>query len=574
MASNIKLIIQAMQEIARTRGGECLSEEYGNWDAKLLWRCALGHEWENRAGKVKSGQWCPTCAGKSPKGMAYLHDLAAQKGGQCLSTVYPGMQNLAVWRCERGHEWQAKPNNIRYGGWCPYCLGKYQTLNDMHELARSRGGECLSDEYLGQATKLVWRCSDNHIWKAVPNAIKNGGWCPHCRVNYGEEICRIYFEGIFGKPFPKSKPKFLATGPRAVMELDGFCEELQLAFEHHGEQHYRRVPRFQPSENDFLEQQRRDAAKIDLCRTAGVTVIEIPAIPELTAVDELPNLVKTKLAEVGIKPPLDPDIVTLDLSRIYDRAALKGLRQIAKSKGGGLLSETYMGDRGRLRWRCHEGHEWLANPNGIKNGHWCALCYGNVRKTLDEMREKAAQRGFTLLSDEYKGTNAKLGWQCHAGHVWQATPNKLFNQGTGCPSCAGQNKTIEDMQVLAKTKGGQCLSSEYQSATVKLRWRCAKGHEFDMTPNYVVSRQDDWCPFCREEARRLARVSTRMVVLQEVVENRGGQVIDGEYREPHSKFAFQCSKGHQWITTCASVVRGSWCMQCYQESRQPGLTPG
>jgi hypothetical protein len=40
-----------------------------------------------------------------------------------------------------------------------------------------------------------------------------------------------------------------------------------------------------------------------------------------------------------------------------------------------------------------------------------------------------------------------------------------------------------------------------------------------------------------------------MVVLQEVVENRGGQVIDGEYREPHSKFAFQCSKGHQWITT-------------------------
>jgi len=130
------------------------------------------------------------------------------------------------------------------------------------------------------------------------------------------------------------------------------------------------------------------------------------------------------------------------------------------------------------------------------------------------------------------------------------------------------------MQVLAKTRGGQCLSSEYQSATVKLRWRCAKGHEFDMTPNYVVSRQDDWCPFCREEARRLARVSTRMVVLQEVVENRGGQVIDGEYREPHSKFAFQCSKGHQWITTYDSVVRGSWCMQCYQESRQPGLTPG
>lgn len=569
--TSVRLTIEAMREIALARRGTCLSDECGNWDTKLRWRCELGHEWENRAGKIKSGQWCPTCAGKSPKGMAYLHDLASEKGGQCLSVVYPGMQNLAVWRCKHGHEWKAKPNNVRYGGWCPYCLGKYQTIDNMRQLAHSRGGECLSDEYLGQAKKLVWRCSDNHVWKAVPNAIKNGGWCPHCRVNYGEEICRIYFEEIFGKSFPKSKPKFLATGLRAVMELDGFCEDLKLAFEHHGEQHYRWVPRFQSSENDFFEQQRRDAAKVELCRVAGVTLIEIPAVPELTAVDELPNFVKIKLAEVGVRAPFDVDIVALDLSRIYDRAALKELKKIAHGKGGELLSETYMGDRGRLRWRCHEGHEWLANPNGIKNGQWCALCYGNVRKTLDEIREKAVGRGFVLLSDEYNGTNEKLHWKCFVDHEWCATPNKIFNEGTGCPRCAGQGKTIEDMQLIAKLRGGQCLSLEYKNATTKLRWRCSKSHEFEMTPNYVVSREGDWCPLCREEGRYLARVSARMSPLYEVVRNRGGQVIDGEYKSPHSKFAFQCSEGHQWRTTYDSVVRGSWCMRCYQKKRQTGL---
>lgn len=86
-----KLTIELMREIAQQRGGECLAAEYKGWDDPLRWRCAKGHEWTNRAGKIKSGQWCPECAGKAPKGLPYLHELAAEKGGACLSTVYPGV---------------------------------------------------------------------------------------------------------------------------------------------------------------------------------------------------------------------------------------------------------------------------------------------------------------------------------------------------------------------------------------------------------------------------------------------------------------------------------------------------
>lgn len=567
MPANEKLTIGLMQEIARSRGGECLSMEYGGWDCTLRWRCAQGHEWENRAGKIKSGQWCPTCAGKSPKGLAYLQELATKNGGACLSTIYPGMQNLATWRCAQGHEWQAKPNNVRHGNWCPYCRGMYQTIEDLRAFARARGGECLSQEYRGQAKKYEWRCSDNHVWEATANSLKNGSWCPFCRVNFGEEACRIYFEAIFGKPFPKARPAFLYTGPRGVMELDGYCEELRLAFEHHGLQHYRHIPRFQPTEEDFREQQRRDTEKLAACRASGVTLIEIPAIPELTAVAELPELVKARLAMFGITPPFDPPIMSLDLGRAYDRSTLDDLRTLAHERGGSLLSETYLGDRGRLRWRCAAGHEWAATPNGIKNGQWCAHCYGNVRKTLDEIREKAAARGFVLLSEEYLGTNSKHRWKCQAGHQWEAAPSKLFNEGTGCPHCAGLVKTLADMQAIAAARGGTCLSTEYRSMVEALQWKCTHGHEFSLTPNYVVNLGADWCPVCREQTRRAMRVETRMAALRKVVTEKGGEVIAGSYREPHSKFTYRCSQGHQWTTTYNSVMRGTWCPECYRLNR-------
>lgn len=562
-----KLTIQLMQEIARSRGGECLSTEYGNWDTTLLWRCAQGHVWENRAGKIKSGQWCPTCAGKSPKGLEYLRELAAKNNGQCLSTVYPGMQNLASWRCAQGHEWQAKPNNVRHGTWCPYCRGMNQTLEDLQLLARGRGGECLSQEYHGQAKKYEWRCSDNHVWKATANSLKNGSWCPFCRVNYGEEICRIYFEASFGKPFPKSRPPFLYTGPRGNLELDGYCEELQLAFEHHGLQHYRRVRRFQPTEQDFIEQQQRDAAKLAACHAARVTVVEIPAIPELTTIDALPALVKTQLARFGITAPFDPPIASLDFSKAYDRSALDELRRIANDRAGELLSDVYLGDRGQLRWRCSAGHEWMAAPNSIKSGSWCAQCYGNVRKTLNEIREKAISRGYILISDEYRGANVKHRWKCREGHEWEAIPRKILNEGTGCPRCAGQDKTIDDIRALAKERGVHCLSTEYAGQHGHLKWECAQGHQFEMTPRYAYDREGDLCPVCRDEKRRAERVEVRMAALRKAVAAKGGEVVNGDYREPHSKFTYRCMHGHEWTTSYDSIMQGTWCPECYRASR-------
>jgi len=51
----------------------------------------------------------------------------------------------------------------------------------MQNIAKLKGGKCLSDKYINGRTKLLWKCNNNHIWKASPSYIKSGAWCPKCK---------------------------------------------------------------------------------------------------------------------------------------------------------------------------------------------------------------------------------------------------------------------------------------------------------------------------------------------------------------------------------------------------------
>ncbi|MBA7557444.1 hypothetical protein ES705_50200 [subsurface metagenome] len=53
-------------------------------------------------------------------------------------------------------------------------------LSDMQTLANEKDGSCLSTEYINANSKLIWKCSVGHIWEATPSAIKTGTWCPKC----------------------------------------------------------------------------------------------------------------------------------------------------------------------------------------------------------------------------------------------------------------------------------------------------------------------------------------------------------------------------------------------------------
>ena len=110
-----------------------------------------------------------------------MQEIAIGRGGNCLSDKYDNSSTKLKWECCERHVWKATPDSIEQGSWCPECSrSKRLTIEGMQELAAERGGKCLSDKYINSSTKLTWECGECHIWEAAPSDIKKKKWCPDC----------------------------------------------------------------------------------------------------------------------------------------------------------------------------------------------------------------------------------------------------------------------------------------------------------------------------------------------------------------------------------------------------------
>jgi len=97
------------------------------------------------------------------------------------------------------------------------------------------------------------------------------------KMSSGELRCKIYLEKIFNKPFNKIRPNFLKNNVTGYnLELDLYNEELGLAVEYNGEQHYKYTKGVHKNYEHFLNQKYRDEIKKMLCFKNNIVLIEVP----------------------------------------------------------------------------------------------------------------------------------------------------------------------------------------------------------------------------------------------------------------------------------------------------------
>jgi hypothetical protein len=195
---------------------------------------------------------------------------------------------------------------------------------------------------------------------------------------------------------------------------------------------------------------------------------------------------------------------------IWRRKDCDELRALAASRGGSLVSNCYINNSTKVRWRCAEGHEWDAIPSSVKRGTWCSVC-GDKRAaarrayTIDHMRRLSEAKAGTCLSQAYANVKSRLRWRCVAGHEWE-TQASVIIAGHWCPRCTslklGRKYALspDEIQKTARERGGECLSDNYLNVRQKLTWRCAAGHLWQANANSV--RRGSWCPVCSRERLR------------------------------------------------------------------------
>ena len=87
-------------------------------------------------------------------------------------------------KCENGHDYYSTINShVGTKGSCRTCIDdnrRLKTFNEIKKIANSKGGKCLSVDYLAGTQKLKFICKEKHTWESLVSPIKRGIWCRIC----------------------------------------------------------------------------------------------------------------------------------------------------------------------------------------------------------------------------------------------------------------------------------------------------------------------------------------------------------------------------------------------------------
>ncbi len=425
--------VEDMQRLAAKHGGQFRSDQYLGSSTRHLWSCREFPDhpaFSMLPNSVQQGQWCPRCAGNTKPTLSDLNALAKRRNptAQCLSTDYVNSTTPLEWVCGvSGHPpFMKSYRSVKFdGGWCRLCRSHKTTYTKqmLIALAKQNGGALLTDgPYRNTKQRLKWRCADGHEFDRTLDSIRSyHSFCPHCSRTWGlrEQYVRSLFSHLLGVNFPRRRDvSWLTNAAGARMELDGYNEELRLAFEYQGSQHYGVDGFFLNDDAGFAKRREDDALKLKLCKAHDVTLVVIPFSVGWT---HMQDFVSARLTAEGVTIIDDsrfaPGVVSF--SRVQE------LQDRAIRLGGKLLSARYLGSAEPLRWKCSnpEHRVFEATPNSVLSGRWCDKCAdaqtsARYRVSVEQVQAWARAAGGELLLSELNPRAQDLGLQLRESAVF------------------------------------------------------------------------------------------------------------------------------------------------------------
>ena len=512
-------------------------------ERKAWWKCKKSHNWQATIASRNQGKGCPYCANR--KVLIGYNDLQTANPSLSKEWHYENNQGLTPmditsnsdkkvwWRCNEGHEWQARIADRSKGNGCPYCAGKkvlvgYNDLNTVNiELAKEWNYEKNNsltpmDVTANSDKKVWWKCSKGHEWVAKIYSRSNGSGCPACsseKHTSFPEYAMIYYLQKQGLDVIHSSRKY-------GYELDVYIPSLKIAIEYDGYYWHKDKVSLDLEKNRKCE---NDGIKLYRIRE-GLSSLNDSSIDYVTQRNQkdFPKILEEILHEIiGVSVDIDfeRDAIAIGSLREYtdkEKSVLFANPKLAKEwnyeMNGDLKPQNFtVSSQRKVWWRCQIGHNWQSTIANRSSGYGCPYCANQkVLKGYNDLqtanptlaKEWSYKQNGKLLPDNFTAnSHKKVWWICHNGHEWQATI-KNRNYGYGCPYCAGQkvlpgyndlqsiNPTLAKEWHYEKNIGLEPIQVTSKSHR-KVWWKCCKGHEFRMAINERNKGRE--CPQCNKE---------------------------------------------------------------------------
>lgn len=424
--------------------------------------------------------------------------------------------------------------------------------------AEAKGGKCLSTTYVNADQTIDWCCKNGHPFKSRYRAVMAmGRWCPYCAMGMSERLTMKIAEELFGVAFKKERPDWLRNPvTNAPLELDGINEELKLAIEYHGRQHFEDISYFKNKTQLLVKGVDRDYFKKRKVHENGYQLIEVPYT---VSSDELAGFFYMALA---YRAEPEAQALAERIANHWEHVRTEGdaadnpqypeLTTIAESKGWKIVNARVVEQCMQYELMCEKGHHFHLKSSNLRRKKQCTAC------TLDNSPEAIKARAIRREKAAAKrpGTQKAVLKKKKAARIQKQKDLRI----------AGG---LLRAQEVAKSRGGECLSTEYTGVRSKMKWRCAKGHEWENTFSKVVGERHTWCPVCNGKD-----FIGKLIKAQIAAEERGGECLSTEYTGGHDKMQWRCANGHEWSAVYTAVVNcGDWCRQCSYDRRKGPRKP-
>jgi len=246
--------------------------------------------------------------------------------------------------------------------------------------------------------------------------------------------------------------------------------------------------------------------------------------------------------------------------------------------------------------------------------------------TINDVKECAKRREFTLLETEYKGTKHKYKLECPFGHTWKGTFEGLMT-GKGCPDCSGSNgerlsksilgtmfdmpfpkkkpqwlfeltdKRLEldgynkDAKIAFEYQGVQHyngygiykdINIKERQKTDQLKANACKEYGVKLIVIPYFKKLDNLEKIVNSVEKCVLKAGLKipknwdrkkenysfysycpdLVEMRELAIKKGGKCLSKYYLNARTLLDFKCSKGHHFKIHANSIRNGNWCSQC------------